>query len=156
MHGCYYSMPMEKILKIIKNLFMKNLLIIFYGLLVITSCTNSTSSNNAQTGSTVNQNLFTVAKEINKKCPMATDENTRLDSATAFNEYMITYHYTVHTASNKDVDIAAFKTSMQTTMNEKYKTDPQLKIYRDNSIAIAYDYKDKNGGYLSYFICGEK
>ena len=116
----------------------------------------SCSSTPASNGTTVNDNLFAVVKEINKKCPMPTDENTRLDSATAFNEYMITYHYTVHTVNNKDVDITKFKTNMQTTMNEKYKTDPQLAIYRDNKIAIAYDYKDKNGGFLCYFICGEK
>ena len=119
------------------------------------SC-SSTPASNGTTGNAVNDNLFAVAKEINKKCPIPTDENTRLDSATAFNEYMITYHYTVHTVNNKDVDITKFKTNMQTTMNEKYKTDPQLAVYRDNKIAIAYDYKDKNGGFLCYFICGEK
>ena len=98
---------------------MKNVLLICYVLLSLTSCTNGTSSNNPTTGSSVNQNLFAVAKEINKKCPMPTDENTRLDSASVFNEYMITYHYTVHTVSNKDVDVAKFKTTMETTMNEK-------------------------------------
>ena len=122
---------------------------------ILFSCSNTPSSTGA-TGNAVNDNLFAVAKEIKKKCPMPTDENTRLDSATAFNEYMITYHYTVHTVNNKDVDITKFKTNMQTTMNEKYKTDPQLAIYRDNKIALAYDYKDKNGGFLCYFICGEK
>lgn len=119
------------------------------------SC-SSTPASNGTTGNAVNDNLFAVAKEINKKCPMPTDENTRLDSATAFNEYMITYHYTVHTVSNKDVDVTKFKNTMQTSMNEKYKTDPQLAVYRDNKIAIAYDYKDKNEGFLCYFVCGEK
>ena len=133
---------------------MKNSLLIFYGLLVITSCTNSPSNNNAQTGSTVNQNLFAVAKEITKKCPMVTDPDTRLDSAVAYNEYMITYHYTVHTANSKEVDLQKFKTTMETTMKEKYKTDPQFAIYRDNKIAMAYNYKDKTGQYLCYFICG--
>ena len=117
------------------------------------SCTGSTTTNTAG-GSALNNNLFTIAKEINKKCPMATDPDTRLDSAVAFNEYMITYHYTLHTVNSKEVDLQKFKTSMETTMNEKYKTDPQLAIYRDNKIAIAYNYKDKTGQYLCYFICG--
>lgn len=134
---------------------MKKLICIVSIAAILFSCSNSPTGIGT-TGNAVNDNLFTVAKEINKKCPMPTDENTRLDSATAFNEYMITYHYTVHTVSNKDVDVTKFKNSMQTTMNEKYKTDPQLAIYRDNKIAIAYDYKDKNGGFLCYFICGEK
>ena len=117
------------------------------------SCSNA-PKNNSGAGTVVNQNLFAVAKEINKKCPMPTDENTRMDSASVYNEFMITYHYTVHTVSNKEVDLKKFKTSMETTMSAKYKTDPQLAIYRDNNIAIAYDYKDKAGDFLCYFICG--
>jgi len=136
---------------------MKNLLFASCFILIVSSCNNTTSQkNNAISGSTVNKNLVAIAKDINKRCPMPTDENTRLDSASVFNEYMVTYHYTVHTVSNKNVDVTKLKTTMETTMNEKYKTDPQLAIYRDNNIAIAYDYKDKNGDFLSYFICGEK
>ncbi len=134
---------------------MKQAILILSISTIIFSC-SSTPSGTSTTGNVVNDNLFAVAKEINKKCPMPTDENTRLDSATVFNEYMITYHYTVHTVRNKDIDITKFKTNMQTTMDEKYKTDPQLAVYRDNKIAIAYDYKDKDGKFLSYFICGEK
>jgi accessory colonization factor AcfC len=87
---------------------------------------------------------------------MPVDENTRMDSTTVYNEFMITYYYTIHTVNSKDLDLAKFKTSMETAMNAKYKTDPQLAVYRDNNIAIAYDYKDKNGEFLSYFICGSK
>lgn len=120
----------------------------------LSNCTNAASNKTSLSGTAVNQNLFAVAKEINKKSPMPTDENTRLDSASVYNEFMITYHYTVHTVSNKEVDLKKFKTSMETTMAEKYKTDPQLAIYRDNNIAIAYDYKDKAGDFLCYFIVG--
>jgi hypothetical protein len=134
---------------------MKKTILLFTISAILFSCSNTPSST-GKTSNAVNDNLFAVAKEINKKCPMPTDENTRMDSATVFNEYMITYHYTVHRVSNKDVDVAKFKTNMQTTMNEKYKTDPQLAVYRDNKIAVAYDYKDKNGGFLCYFVCGEK
>lgn len=137
-----------------KNLFFKLLAI---PAITIAFCSCSSNADNKETsGTVVNQNLFAVAKEINKKCPITTDENTRMDSATVYNEYMITYHYSIHTVSNKDVDLAKFKTSMQLAMEEKYKTDPQLKIYRDNKIAVAYDYKDKAGGFLCYFIVGEK
>lgn len=114
----------------------------------------SPKTGHAATGSAVNQNLYAVAKEINKKCPMPIDENTRMDSASVYNEFMITYHYTVHTISNKEVDLKKFKTNMETAMAEKYTTDPQLAVYRDNKIAVAYDYKDKAGDYLCYFICG--
>ena len=134
---------------------MKKAILILSLAITVFSCSNTPSAKGA-TGNAINDNLFAVAKELNKKCPLATDENTRMDSASVYNEYMITYHYTVHTVSNKDVDVAKFTKSLQSTMNEKYKNDPQLAVYRDNNIAIAYDYKDKNGGFLGYFICGEK
>lgn len=134
---------------------MKNIIVAIFVTSLLCGCFNSTpKTTNPAAYKAVNQNLFEVAKEINKKCPIATDENTRMDSASVYNEFMITYHYTVHTVSNKDVDLKKFKTSMETTMAEKYKTDPQLAIYRDNNIAIAYDYKDKSGDFLCYFICG--
>ncbi|MEQ1553655.1 MAG: hypothetical protein ABL929_05725 [Ferruginibacter sp.] len=136
---------------------MKKAILSLSVLALIFSCSNAPSNKTSGvTSSAVNQNLFAVAKEINKRCPMPTDENTRMDSATVFNEFMITYHYTVHTTSNKNVDLKKFKTTMETAMNEKYKTDPQLAIYRDNNIAIAYDYKDKDGGFLCYFVSGGK
>lgn len=100
--------------------------------------------------------LKAVAAEMNKKCPMKIDEISRMDSATAFNEYLITYHYSILTVSNRDVDLKKFQATMETAMNEKYKTDPQFAKYRNNKINIAYDYKDKDGGFLCYFICGSK
>ena len=126
--------------------------------IALCNCSGNSEKNGSsgKSGTAVNQNLFAAAAEINKKSPIATDENTRMDSATVFNEYMITYHYTIHTVSNKDIDLVKFKGSMQSAMDEKYKTDPQLKIYRENNIAVAYDYKDKAGNFLCYFIVGEK
>ncbi len=135
---------------------MKNILFALLIACCLYGCTESTSKPTSSVGASANQNLFEVAKEINKKCPINTDENTRMDSATVFNEYMITYHYTVHTVSSRDIDLKKFKSSMETSMNEKYLKDPQLAIYRDNRIAIAYDYKDKGGEYLCYFVCGSK
>ena len=139
---------------------MKNCSIIilssFVVVFILSNCNNEPSKKTAVSSSSVNQNLFTIAKEINNKCPIATDENTRLDSASVYNEYMITYHYTIHTVSNKEVDLKKIKTTMETSMKDKYQTDPQLAIYRDNKIAIAYEYKDKEGSFLCYFICGDK
>jgi hypothetical protein len=132
---------------------MEKIITILLAIAFLYSCSNA-PKNMPGAGTAVNQNLFAVAKEINKKCPMPTDENTRLDSASVYNEFMITYHYTVHTVSNTEVDLKKFKITMETAMTEKYNTDKQLAIYRDNNIAIAYDYKDKTGDFLCYFICG--
>jgi hypothetical protein len=134
---------------------MKKLIFSISIIITLFGCNNAPSNKaGGVASSAVNQNLYAVAKEINKKCPMPIDENTRMDSASVYNEFMITYHYTVHTISNKEVDLKKFKTNMETAMAEKYTTDPQLAVYRDNKIAVAYDYKDKAGDYLCYFICG--
>ncbi len=132
------------------------ILVAFFVAFSLSNCSNASSNKSVSTNSSANQNLFAAAKEINKKCPMPIDENTRMDSASVYNEFMITYHYTVHTVNSKDVDLKKFKATMETTMNAKYKADAQLAVYRDNNIAIAYDYKDNNGTFLCYFVCGSK
>ncbi len=42
---------------------------------------------------------------------------------------------------------------MQTMMDEKYKTSPEFEAYQKNDIAVAFDYKDKNGDFLGYVLC---
>jgi hypothetical protein len=122
----------------------------------LTNCTSAVSNQTSMSDSAVNQHLSEVAKEMNKKCPMPVDDNTRMDSASVYNSFMITYHYTVHNVINKEVNLKTFKASMENAMTLKYKSDPRLAVYRDNNIAIAYDYKDMAGGFLCYFICDEK
>jgi hypothetical protein len=71
-----------------KPLLILNLCFIYF----LSSCSNTSSNNTPLNASLLKENIFVVAKEINKKCPMPIDENTQMDSATVFNEYMITYH----------------------------------------------------------------
>ena len=107
------------------------------------------------TNSNAAVDLQKTAYEINQKCPIMTDDQTRLDSVTQKDNFMLTYHLTLPKVSNKNYDIAKFKASMQEKLCNDYltTTDPSYQSMRKSNIALAYDYKDKDGGFMAYFIC---
>ncbi len=136
---------------------MKKIITIVVVLTFLYSCSNTpTTKLSVVASNPVKDNLIAVAAEINKRCPMAVEETTRMDSLVVFNEYLMTYYYTVHTVNSKDVDLKKFKLPLEIGANVKYNTDAKLAVFRENKVAIAYDYKDKNGNFLCYFICRGK
>ena len=107
------------------------------------------------TNSNAAVDLQKTVYEINQKCPMMTDDETRLDSVSQKDNFLLTYHLTLPKVSNKNYDIAKFKASMQEKLCNDYltTTDPSYQSMRKSNIALAYDYKDKDGGFMAYFIC---
>ena len=107
------------------------------------------------TNSNAAVDLTKIVYEINQKCPTMTDDQTRLDSVTQKDNFLLTYHLTLPKVSNKNYDIAKFKASMQEKLCNDYvtTTDPSYQSMRKSNIALAYDYKDKDGGFMAYFIC---
>ena len=132
------------------------------GFVVMMTTYNRNKKNVAtNTASTVASNsnaavdLQKTVYEINQKCPMMTDDETRLDSVSQKDNFLLTYHLTLPKVSNKNYDISKFKVSMQEKLCNDYvtTTDPSYQSMRKSNIALAYDYKDKDGGFMAYFIC---
>jgi hypothetical protein len=105
-----------------------------------------------------NNAVFTeVAKaseEMNKRCPMVIDADTRLDNTTVTdNPVKLVYNYTVVTAEKKAVEpqLATVKEAMRTRTENSVNSSPELKFYRDNEVPLTYSYKDKNGEFLFDF-----
>ncbi len=97
--------------------------------------------------------LQPVVQAINIKCPMNVDNITRLDSAANFTNFMLTYYYSVLTVSYKEVDLTQFQESMKSRMQNKYEKDAEFETFRKAKVALAFEYKDKNGKFLAYFVC---
>lgn len=93
---------------------------------------------------------------VNSQCPMVVDATSRLDSASHYTNYQMTYFYTIHSVSFRDIDLPQFQTLMQTKMQEKYDSAAEFDLFRKSNVAIAYDYKDKDGKFLAYFVCDSK
>jgi len=114
-------------------------------------------------GCTNNDAVFKVVKkaseEMNKRCPMVIDADTRLDNTLATeNPVKLVYYYTVITAEKKTVEaqLGPVKEAMKANVQNMVNTNPEMKFYQDNQIPLTYSYKDKNGAFLFDFTITPK
>lgn len=81
--------------------------------------------------------------EVNKKCPQMVDEITRLDS-TNTKGTTLNYYYTLLNV-NKDMgDFSKVKEQLSSQIVSLVKTNPQMKVFRDNNVTLGYIYRDKD------------
>ncbi len=93
--------------------------------------------------------MMQAASEINESCPIMVDQDTRLDNAIALPENILQYNYTLVNWVKDSVDLKAFEDYMQPMILNNVKTNPDLKIYRDNKTTMGYNYKDMNGEFIT-------
>lgn len=95
--------------------------------------------------------MMQVASEINKTCPIMVDEQTRLDNTIALPDNSFQYNYTLVKLTKDEVDIERVKEYIEPGIVNNIKTNPDMKIYRDNKTTMIYYYKDKNGEFVHKF-----
>lgn len=88
--------------------------------------------------------LKEAAVEINKDCPMMIDSLTRLDNTEA-SEGTFQYNYTLVKAVNGETALDTLWKNLNPSILKTIKTDPEMKVYRENKATLNYIYKDKNG-----------
>ena len=93
--------------------------------------------------------MMEAASELNTSCPIMVDGETRLDNAMALPDKVFQYNYTLINMEKASVNIDELASYLEPIIVNNVKTNPDLKIYRDNKITMAYYYKDKNGVYLT-------
>lgn len=102
--------------------------------------------------------LKTTSEEINKKCPMKVDDETRMDNCEVKDKNTLQYNYTI-LSQNKDsltVNINYVKEFVKKKAQNNLDTSPKMQDFRNNNIVLAYYYKDKNGKYLFDFTVKSK
>jgi ribosomal protein L37E len=92
--------------------------------------------------------MVEIASELNKSCPIMVDQNTRLDNTMAMPNNVFAYNYTLVNLEKKDIDISKMKDFIEPNVVNNMKTNPDMKIYRENRTTMVYNYKDKNGIFL--------
>jgi hypothetical protein len=93
--------------------------------------------------------MMQAASELNKTCPIMIDKETRLDNALALPGNVFQYNYTLVNAIKDSIDIASFEEYMKPLITNMVKTNPDLKLYRDNEVTMTYYYKDMNGVFIA-------
>jgi len=92
--------------------------------------------------------LMQTASEINKTCPISIDQYTRLDNTVALPGNIFQYNYTMVTLDKSEVNADTLKAKLEPGIVNNIKTNPDLKIFRDNKTTMNYSYKDKNGVFV--------
>ena len=96
--------------------------------------------------------MMKAASEINESCPIMVDEATRLDNAIALPDNSFQYNYTLVDMVKSEINLDSFKKELEPNLINFVKTDPNLKINRENKITMIYNYRDKNGEFLIKFL----
>lgn len=89
-----------------------------------------------------------ASQEINKMCPQMIDSETRLDNSTVFPNKVMQYNYTLINMNSGEIDLEEMEQYLKESILNNVKTNPDLKIYRDNDATLNYLYKDKRGVFL--------
>lgn len=91
--------------------------------------------------------MVKISNDMNKNCPYMVDKETRLDNTIAVGN-TIAYNYTLINMGINDIDLASIKNYMEQTLVNNTKTNPDMKVFRENNATIDYNYKDKDGVFL--------
>ena len=87
------------------------------------------------------------AIEMNKSCPIMADADTRLDNAVSSGN-IFQYNYTLVNAEELQIKPDEIIQKIEPIIIRNIKTNPELKIYKDNNITMVYNYVDKNGVFV--------
>ena len=93
--------------------------------------------------------LAQAASTINETCPFMVDHDTRLDNVLALPNNTLQYNYTLVNWVKDSIDVKGFEEYMQPLMASNIQTNPDMKLYRENKTTMAYNYKDKDGVYVT-------
>lgn len=97
--------------------------------------------------------LQKVSTELNAKCPMQVDSETRLDGTQFSKPKTIQYNYTILRldAQNPTIDLTPIEKAMRENAQKNLDSSDQMKLFRENDVTMKYNYKDKNGNLLFEF-----
>ena len=93
--------------------------------------------------------LKNAALELNKEAPIQIDQYTRLDSASTIGKTNFIYYYTLLETEKSEVNLDTVNKYLRPSIAENVKNSPELKVYRNNNIAMDYKYYDKNGNFVT-------
>ncbi len=76
------------------------------------------------------------------------DQETQLDNTIALPDNSFQYNLTLINMEKADVDIKALEENIKPGILNSVRTNPDMKMMRDQDVTLMYDYKDKNKDYL--------
>jgi hypothetical protein len=100
------------------------------------------------------QKLVEACADLNRKCPMMVDRETRLDSTSIGPARTWHYHYTLVHFKKEQLNLAKLEGVMQPPILKAYRTSPDLVDFRSYGVTLVYEYSDVDGVYLFAITVG--
>jgi uncharacterized membrane protein YukC len=98
---------------------------------------------------TFDKAMMDAASQINQSCPIMVDQETRLDNAVAMPGKVFQYNYTLVNLAKDSINISGLESYIKPMILNNVKTNPDMKGFRDNKVTMIYNYKDKDGIYIT-------
>lgn len=99
----------------------------------------------------IDKQLVEFANEINKTCPMNIDEYTTLKNVATLPNKTIQYNYILVGITKAEVNLDTVKKYVFPGVLQNVKTNPGMKLFRDNQVTLNYYYADKNGEFVTEY-----
>ncbi len=100
----------------------------------------------------IDKQLAEVANEMNKTCPMNVDEYTILKNVIALPNKTLQYNYNLIGITKAEVNLDTVKKYVFPRVLQNVKSNPGMKLFRDNKVTLNYYYSDKNGVFVTKYI----
>ena len=100
----------------------------------------------------IDSKLKSIADEMNKSCPMNVDQYTILRNVVALPDKTLQYNYTLVEMTKAEVKLDTVKKYFFPQLLQNVKTDPTMKLLRDNEVTLNYSYYDKMGDFVTTYV----
>ena len=100
--------------------------------------------------------LARVAANMNQQLPLMADPETRLDKVTAGPGSQLTYAFTLPNQDKIALDLPAFEKTIRQNLISNYKTNSSMDELRTGKVKLAYQYKEKNGDFITEIVVTPK
>jgi len=117
-----------------------------------TACTGNTSKE--ETNPAKPTTLASATKLINDRCPEVIDSETRLDSVWLSQENQLIYYYSLPNKEGSSINPSAFQAYLLTGIIDNVRSNPDLRMHRDSSIIFVFNYRGRNGEFITEFSVG--
>ncbi len=99
-----------------------------------------------------NRNLVSATAYLNGRCPEMVDSDTRLDSVFLSQEGHLSFFYTLPGRESTSISSTAFYAYMMPEIIDNVRTNRDLKMHRDSSLTMVFNYNDRNGVQITRLI----
>ncbi len=92
--------------------------------------------------------LTKAANEVNKKCPMTIDADTRLENVKVVKD-TFSYNYTLVNYTVEEIDPIKFKSILMPNLKIDACRNNQLRLFMKNGVTVRYRYMSKEGNLVT-------